>query len=136
MNIRLLFIFLLLASCTSTEEKKPVEDVIENHIDRYPSGVKRMEGKFLNGKREGKWIAYYESGIKWSEGNFKDGLREGKGIVYYENGKKKMEGEYFRNLKVGEWKIWEEDGTFVQAVDLNEFMNSEDSLLLELKGNP
>jgi len=125
----------LASACSSAPEadQKTESNTTENYIDRYPNGIKKMEGKLFNGKRQGKWIAYYESGIKWSEGMFRDGLREGDAIVYYENGKKKLEGKYRANKKIGIWKVWEEDGVLVQEVNLDSLLSPSDSLLLNRK---
>lgn len=125
--------FVLLIACEDKKEDKTDSVEVETVVNRYPNGVKKMEGKLVNGKRQGKWIAYYENGIKWSEGVFVDGLREGNSIVYYESGKKKMEGKYHENQKVGLWKVWEEDGSLVQTINMDSTLSPKDSVAIKLK---
>lgn len=44
------------------------------------------QGKFVNGKEEGKWKYFYENGKLKYESNFINGLREGEQFSYKENG--------------------------------------------------
>ncbi|KAA3649785.1 MAG: hypothetical protein DWP98_06330 [Bacteroidetes bacterium] len=136
MKYLLSIIIFVLFSCQSKEqtvENQLPERNIEQVVEYYDNGLKKMEGELLNGQRHGKWFAYYENGMKWSEGNFNKGLRVGLGIVYYENGKKKLEGLYDQDKKVGIWKVWEDDGTLVQEIDMDNPINASDSLRLEAK---
>ncbi len=105
----------------------------ENYLERYPNGLKKVEGKLINGQRHGIWTYYYENGMKWSEGKYKRGIRDGFSVVYYENGRKKLAGEYKGDLKVGIWKVWNDDGSFAAEVNLNEKLSAADSLKLGMK---
>ncbi len=137
-NLILILCLFVFGSCVSKkQEDKTVESYqapqVESYLDRYPNGLKKLEGKKVEGKRHGKWIYYYDNGMKWSEGMYKNGIRDGHSVVYYENGKKKIEGQYKKDLRVGEWKVWEDDGSLVKAIDLNKMLSAEDSVHLELK---
>lgn len=119
-SILSIFILLFLFAC---DEKQPEEKVKEGKkesvTEYYPSGIKKVEGKMLNGKRTGKWVYYYENGFIWSEGVFKDDVRDGYSMVYHENGKIKTQGNYRDNKKVGKWKFWSSTGDLVKTVDFD-----------------
>ena len=56
-----------------------------------------FEGKFLNGKRNGKGKEYYENGEIDFEGEYLNGKRNGKGKEYDRSfGKVIFEGEYLK----------------------------------------
>ena len=116
-----------------TESDEYVPPSREQFVERYPSGIKKVEGELVDGKRHGKWIYYYENGFIWSEGKYRNGIREGYSLVYYKNGQKKITGQYKKNLRYGEWKVYEEDGSLVKAIDINKMLTPKDSVLLELK---
>lgn len=140
MNRNLILILCLFAfgACVSNKaEEKKTESFQaaeeENYIEHYPNGLKKLEGKKVDGKRHGKWTYYYDNGMKWSEGMYNHGMRHGHSVVYYENGKKKIEGQYKKDLRVGEWKVWEDDGSLVKAIDLDKMLTAKDSVRLEIK---
>lgn len=128
----------MLVACNGDGEKdksssKQATRKIEQVVEHYPNGLKKIEGETVNGQRHGVWKAYYENGFLWSEGSFWYGKRKGYSIVYHENGKKKMEGDYKNGLKVGAWKIWNADGSLFKSINMDELLTAEDSLKLELK---
>lgn len=43
------------------------------HTEYHANRQKKLEGRLVNGEREGVWIEWYESGKIWSEGNYKNG---------------------------------------------------------------
>ena len=51
-------------------------------------------------------------------GRFLDGKRDGKWVQWYDNGQVEVQGEYYRGKKHGEWSLWynngeaKEQGTF------------------------
>jgi len=111
---------------SKNEERKE-----ENVVEYYSNGIKKLEGKLVNGERHGKWIYYYENGFIWSEGQYWYGERKGYSLVYYENGRKKLVGKYENNLKVGIWEVWNKDGTLARKVNVDEMKAKGDSLSLE-----
>lgn len=112
-----------------TQKANKTEQVVEYYAD----GVKKVEGKMVNGERHGKWIFYYENGYIWSEGMFKNGKRKGYSVVYHENGRKKLAGEYKDNQKVGVWKVYGKDGALLKEVNLDEEPTQEEVLSLEIE---
>lgn len=81
-----------------------------NYIAKYPSGIVKMKGFYINGKREGQWMSFFENGQKQSEGFFNNGLRDGKALVYYENGQLYYEGYYKNGKEVGKWIFYDMEG--------------------------
>lgn len=137
-NLILILCLFAFGACVSdkAEEQKtenPQATEVEDYVEHYTNGLKKMEGKKVDGKRHGKWIYYYDNGMKWSEGMYKNGIRNGYSVVYYENGKKKIEGQYKKDLRVGEWKVWEDDGSLVKAIDLDKMLTAKDSVHLGMK---
>ena len=45
----------------------------EKNIEYHPNGIKKEEGTYKDGKKDGLWTYWYENGRKRSEGTFKDG---------------------------------------------------------------
>lgn len=133
--LKFIFIALVLLACTNTEkeEKKPYVREVEQVLERYPDGKKKLEGELVNGERHGVWKFYYDNGFLWSEGKYWYGKRKGYSIIYYKDGKKKIDGHYKNDLKVGTWRLWNSDGTLNKTIDMNELLTKEDSLKLELK---
>lgn len=88
-----------------------------NYEDKYPSGVIKMKGFYINGRREGQWISFFENGVKQSEGFFKGGLRDGKALVYFPSGKLYYEGYYKDGYETGKWVFFDEEGKKVNEKD-------------------
>jgi antitoxin component YwqK of YwqJK toxin-antitoxin module len=132
------------SSSQPQEEKRQSSRTVEDYVEHYPSGIKKIEGKMLNGERHGDWVYYYEDGIKWSEGRYKNGKRVGYSRIYYENGKLKLQGKYEDDVRVGIWKVWNNDGTFADSVDMDKKLAeqkledklNDSSLLKQEKTNP
>ena len=80
------------------------------HEERYPNGVLKVKGFYLNGKRNGEWFFWYENGKMWSVGFYKDGLRDGKTSVYYETGQLRYDGQYKLGKTSGKWKFYDVAG--------------------------
>jgi len=63
-----------------------------------------FEGKYLNGKRNGKGKEFYYNGELKFEGEYLNGKRNGKGKEYYNDGELKFEGEYLNGKINGKGK--------------------------------
>ena len=80
----------------------------------YIITVKKYEGEFLNGKRNGKGKEYYYYNGKLKfEGDYLNGEKNGKVKEYYDNGKLKYEGEYLNGKRNGKGKEYDDDGNLV-----------------------
>ena len=100
----------------------------------YPTGERKVSGKFEEGSKEGTWKFYARGGWIESEEKFKNGLlsgllksyfpngeintttnysygrKDGKFESYYSNGKMYAEGYYRYGKKIGEWRYYELNG--------------------------
>ena len=129
-------VVLAFVSCNNEpapQEQDTTQRTVEEHVEYYSNGAKKIEGQLVNGKRHGKWIYYHDNGFVWSEGKYKHGKRDGHSIVYFKNGRTKLQGQYKNDLKVGTWKAWREDGSFIRSINVDELLTKEDSLRLEMK---
>ena len=73
-------------------------------------------GKYIWGKKNGKWSFYNERGNKIREQNFKNDVAEGKFTEFYASGKKQVEGSYRNRLKDGTWSYWDRNGKLLYQV--------------------
>lgn len=90
------------------EKNPPVQE--GEYVAKYPNGIIRMKGYYVDGKRNGQWTSFFENGNVQSEGFFKNGLRDGKANVYYENGKLYYEGAYENGKEIGTWTFFDTAG--------------------------
>jgi len=86
----------------------------------YENSRKKMEGTYLNERRNGNWRAWYNDGKLWSEGEYKDGKRHGPGTVYHPNGRKYIESFYTEDEKTGKWRFYDTAGTVIKEVDFEQ----------------
>lgn len=77
----------------------------------HENGRKEMEGGFVDGKKEGMWVAWFEDGAKQSEGFYQNDLRHGKSLVWRNDGMKYYEGFYSMGKLHGKWIFYDTDGT-------------------------
>ena len=78
-------------------------------VDYYDNGQKRYEGKFKNGKKDGRWITWYENGQKETEGYYTNWKEEGLWTEWYDNGQKMRERTYKDGTRITK-KVWSKDG--------------------------
>jgi len=76
----------------------------------YPSGFKKTERLYVDGKVNGVSKAWYENGILKGEEVIKDGLRHGYKKSYYKSGKIK-EDILYESGSPAIIKTYHEDGT-------------------------
>jgi antitoxin component YwqK of YwqJK toxin-antitoxin module len=96
------------------------DSILVKEIGYYPDGVKRIEGSYLQGMREGKWTYWFSNGNKWSEAYYKADIRDGKSTVWHENGSKYFEGNYRVGERTGRWRFWDEEGKLVKDINYDE----------------
>lgn len=94
------------------EKNPPVQT--GHYIVRYPNGIVKMRGYYINGKRNGQWVSFFENGNIQSDGFFKNGLRDGRTKVYYENGNLYYEGFYKEGKEVGKWLFYDPSGKIIK----------------------
>ena len=78
-------------------------------------------GKFIKGKKEGKWVYYHKNGQLYTKGNYKDGKREdGLQENYYENGQLKSRGAFKEGKIDGLYERYHDNG---QLKNMGKFTN-------------
>lgn len=87
----------------------------------HPNGVKLIQGKYVNGLKDGTWIKFSSGGeieivTSYALGEIKAERREnGIFMDYYDNGIPKSEYEYSDGKKDGPFTEWHEVGEFVKV---------------------
>jgi len=89
----------------------------------YDNGQKKLNGRYRNGTKNGKWTWWNEDGGTDSTGSYKNGLMNGQWEFYFSNGKLNGKGQYKdgngsirgvskipRNGRYGIWTFWYESG--------------------------
>ncbi len=129
MTTRILTIIfsLLLFACASPEERTTEKAAPLENTDQaikeevfYPSGVLKMRGETINGKKHGSWTAWFENGGIWSKSEFDHGVSNGSSTVFHGNGLTFYTGTYTNGEKTGEWSYYDEQGELVKKVNYDE----------------
>lgn len=79
-------------------------------VENYPSGKKRGETHYKNGKQDGLQVLFWPLGTKRSEEHFKDGLSHGAFIRYHHEGWKEFETTSQQGQTVGPHIWWYPNG--------------------------
>jgi len=88
-------------------------------INYFMSGLKKSEGTYSNGKKDGNWTYWYEvfgQDIIESKGYYKLGNRDGLWEYWYPNGEKREVGNLTNQERVGKWTYYNEDGSLDIAI--------------------
>lgn len=96
-------------------EKGPIENGMFE--EKYPSGILKIKGEYINGRRHGTWLSFYPDGKIWSEGVYKNGIRDGIAKTFHPNGNKNYEGYYTNGNESGVWKFYDEAGNFIKEIN-------------------
>jgi hypothetical protein len=76
----------------------------------HPNGVKKGEGLFSGGKKQGRWTWWYESGQKRWEGTYVDDEPRGPERSWYENGQVEYIGTFLEERRDGPYQRWYDNG--------------------------
>ena len=118
--MRNIFIITTLISLLSLPTwSESIEDLVERNGLYYKkftdtpftgeiSGI--QNGKFIKGKRVGRWILYHENGQLESKFNIKNEKLEGLVETYHSNGKLNQKGNYKDGKREGLWEHYYENG--------------------------
>ena len=83
-------------------------------INYFMSGLKKSEGTYLNGKKDGNWTYWYGvfgPHIIESKGYYKLGNRDGLWEYWYPNGEKREVGNLTNQERNGKWTYYNEDAS-------------------------
>ena len=90
----------------SSGQVNPVTEYIESldiegaFVINYPSGLKALEGKMTDGKKNGEWKFYYpdtKQETLWSVERYANGRPVGTWILYHKDGRIKMKDDLNAN---------------------------------------
>jgi len=79
-------------------------------FDLYDNGQKKLNGRYRNGIKNGKWKWWNEDGGLDSTGSYKKGLMHGKWTSWYKNGIKSTEQTWKNGVEEGLFTRWYENG--------------------------
>ena len=95
----------------------PYTEVI-HHYDKHKFIKRNIQGKIIDGKREGIWTTYSEKGnLKWRL-HYKNGNLEFS-EDYHENGNLKTRGYYKNSETAGFWESFDEDGKLIDYAEFH-----------------
>jgi uncharacterized protein len=121
-------------------ESEETSPVIEEVVEYYYNGSKKLEGKKQDEKKIGIWTEWYMSGAKKAEMEYEEGLKQGQWkewfengnlksrtdyqddqllggqIEYYSNGQKKSQKYYDRGVRQGRWTEFDINGNTTQLI--------------------
>ncbi|MCC6690055.1 MAG: toxin-antitoxin system YwqK family antitoxin [Bacteroidia bacterium] len=100
---------------TDADGKRQGRWVVTNKLMKpplvgYTEDQKVEEGRYVDSKKIGIWVAYYANGKMKNRITFEGGRPFGKAIMYHENGKVAEEGLWRNNRWVGDYKLYYENG--------------------------
>ena len=86
-----------------------VADTISGHTVTYHDPaqmVKKSEGNYINGVKDGFWKFYQPNGRLIREGNYTNGRLQGFWKTFFPSGNLRSEGHFDRCVKNGFWKFY------------------------------
>ena len=92
----------------------PGETFTGKAIHYFMSGLKKSEGTYLNGIKDGYWTYWHEvfgQNVIESKGHYKLGNRDGFWEYWYPNGEKREVGNLTNQERNGEWTYYNEDAS-------------------------
>ena len=105
------------------EESVPYTGKVYNY---YDNGVKELEGNYVRGLKEGKWIWWHTNGKRHKTGYFNRSVEDSLWQWWFAKGQLKKRGEYVDSLKEGRWSEWFSDGNLsISFSYLNDKLNGK-----------
>ena len=81
--------------------------------DVYPDGTPKDKGKYVNGRRSGRWIFYDPLGKVMQEGDYKNGKEDGEWQWYFPDGSVRLRQNYENGLLNGLSEEYSDSGKIV-----------------------
>ena len=98
----------------------------------YENGTEKLNGRYRNGLKNGKWTWWNEDGGTDSTGSYKKGLMHGQWEFYFSNGNLKGKGQYrdgngsnrgdtgiSKHGRHGKWTFWYESSEVKEKQNWN-----------------
>ena len=83
----------------------------------YENGIEKLNGKYRNGLKNGKWTWWNETGYKDTSVTYKNGLKKGQYTIWHDEKIKLASGRYTNELKEGKWQYWDSSGNLDSLVN-------------------
>ena len=80
-------------------------------FDLYDNGQKKLNGRYRNGIKNGKWTWWNEDNGTDSTGSYRNGIKNGKWTKYHENGQIDAQVRFKDGKQDGLLTAWYEDGS-------------------------
>lgn len=74
----------------------------------HEDGKEKLQGQWIDGQRDGLWIAWHENGQKWVEGTYQRGQPVAQWA--YRDKEGKSSGARQDGMKAGTWREWNREG--------------------------
>ncbi len=80
------------------------------NIEWHENGQLKERGNYIDGKKDGLWMAYYKNGQLAAKGNYIDGKENGLWVSYYKNGQLLAKRNYIDGKKDGLEELYLDNG--------------------------
>lgn len=90
------------------------------HVEYYTNGTKLLEGKYVDGKKEGDWRFWSKNGKLIKTEKYSNGKVNGSWTLFRDDGSKERDVSYKDGLRDGIWIDYDPDGKN-QRVEQKEF---------------
>ena len=84
----------------------------------HDNGQLKMQGQYINDKREGRYSWWHRNGQRSLTGAYKTGNKTGTWVWWHPNGMKQIEGTYQSDLESGVWTWWDESGNVIATEEM------------------
>lgn len=74
----------------------------------YEDGKDNLQGQWVDGQRDGTWVAWHKTGQKWAEGEYRNSQPVGQWNYWDKEGK--SAGARQDGVRVGVWRHWNKEG--------------------------
>ena len=102
--MRIALVVALLAAAVKGDAEKA-------HLQKWPNGMKRVEGTLRFNKRHGVWRTWYESGKGASRSEYDRGVKVGRWLEWHANGGKRKRLDYDRKGRLHGFRTeWHANG--------------------------
>lgn len=88
-------------------------------IKYHLNGIIEYEGTYINGKKEGIWEEYYDNGQTKGVETYRDGKLNGNCSFYTKDGHLAITGSFTNGSRSGEWKSFLKDGIIMATGNYN-----------------
>ena len=83
--------------------------------NNYPNGNRELQGNYLRGLKEGKWVWWHTNGNKHKVGYYTQSIEDSLWQWWFANGQLKKRGKYLESAKGGRWIEWYDNGVLYKS---------------------